>query len=88
MSRQATDQLVLNVPLGDERIVLVYALYVVDVDEHYGADADGNRGVRRVEYDLLDLAIDQDDLKTLTVEECNAVLDYAPEIFAKRVKHF
>jgi hypothetical protein len=87
MSRQSTDRLVLYVPLK-ERTVLVYATYVVDVDANYGADADGNRGVRRVEYDLLDVEVDQDDAKTLTVVEVQEVLEAVPAAFAKRAKHF
>lgn len=70
------------------RAVLVYLTYEMDVDASYGADADGNRGETRVEYEVLDCYVDKGDQNTLLAEEERQVLADARANFMRRDKHF
>lgn len=72
-------------PTGKE--VSVFIDYVMSV-EAYGEDADGNRGIHLVEYDILGTCIDARDLKTLTVAQVEWVIEEACKIFYQRSKHF
>lgn len=72
-------------PTGQE--VSVFIDYAVSV-EAYGEDADGNRGIPLVEYDILGTCIDAHDLKTITVAQVEWAIEEACEIFHQRQKHF
>ena len=54
-------------PTGKE--VEVYIDFTISVDNAYGADADGNRGERRVEYDVQDVYVQPEVERTLLAEE-------------------
>ncbi len=58
-----------------------------EVDEDYGSDADGRRGMPRMSYELIDLEIDHDTLKSLTSDEVEQVMNEAKAIFEERTKH-
>lgn len=69
------------------RCVFVYLDYIVEVDAHYGANADGQHGERRVEYQLLKVYLDKQAQRDLLVEEQQQVLADAELIFYGRQKH-
>lgn len=73
---------------GTGREVDVYIDFFVDVDNAYGADADGNRGVRRVEYQIEDIYIDKWQAKTLLAEEQAQVIRDAEKRFDNMDKHW
>lgn len=73
---------------GTGREVDVYIDYFVDVDNHYGADADGNRGERRVEYQIEHIYIDPWQAKTLLAEEQAQVIRDAETRFDNMDKHW
>ena len=62
----------------------VYIEYQVDVDDNYGADADGNRGVRHEEVDITDKWIRQPFYKHFTQEETDEILSLAEKEFLTR----
>ena len=49
--------------------VEVYIDFTISVDNAYGADADGNRGERRVEYDVQNVYVQPEVERTLLAEE-------------------
>lgn len=61
----------------DKYVIPVEVTYVVEIDQDYGADADGRRGVRREEVYVLDCAIKPAHLMLLTSEQVEYVLDRA-----------
>ena len=73
---------------GTGREVDVYIDYFVDVDNHYGADADGNRGERLVEYHIEQTYIDKCQAATLLAEEQAQVICDAKKRFDNIDKHW
>jgi hypothetical protein len=73
---------------GTGREVDVYIDFFVDVDNAYGADADGNRGERGVEYLVEQVAIDKWQAKTLLAEEQAQVIRDAEKRFDNMDKHW
>lgn len=69
------------------RAVFVEIHYLVDVDDRYGEDADGNRGARRVEYQILSIDVDPAVRRTLLCEEYAQVLCDAAIAFHARPRH-
>ena len=59
------------------RTVAVNVEYHLEVDSHYGADADGNRGIRVVEYVIDKIEIPEVYKKTLLEEEVKQVIQDA-----------
>ena len=59
------------------RSVPVDVEYHLEVDSHYGADADGNRGIRMVEYVIDKVEIPEDHKKNLLEEEVKQVIESA-----------
>lgn len=90
MSKTTTEQTAILVDLLDAdgcptgREVLVHVEYTCTVDDHYGEDADGHRGVRSVEYEVLHTFLDPDDLKTVNAREAEQALKDAGAIFNNR----
>ena len=64
-----------------DREVEVCVDFSIHVDNSYGADADGNRGTRLVEYEVNDIYVSQDVRQTLLEEELAQVLRDAEERF-------
>ncbi|MGH7220066.1 MAG: hypothetical protein ACREI1_07035 [Nitrospiraceae bacterium] len=87
MSRTSLEQTCILVDLIDaeghapERTVPVTLDYLVDIDQNYGADADGHRGITRAEYMVLDKAIEAQELLTLTSDQVERALAEAETIF-------
>jgi hypothetical protein len=73
---------------GTGREIDVYVEYFVEVDNSYGADADGNRGERRVFYSIERLDIDRWQVGTLLAEERAQVLRDAERKFNDMDKHW
>jgi hypothetical protein len=73
---------------GTGRMVDVFIAYTVSVDNAYGADTDGHRGERRVEYDIQDLTIAAPIKQTLLAEELAQVLYDAEQRFERVEKHW
>ena len=79
MSRSVLDQTAILVAVLDAegyetgRAVYVHIDFAKHVDAQYGADADGRRGVLRVEYEPVEVFLDHRDLKTLTRAEVEQV---------------
>ncbi len=94
MSRTYTDCTLITVNLEDNcgtshnKCVDVMMEYIVDVDCHYGEDADGYRGTTLIEYDVLDAWIEPEQLITLTASEAEQAIAVATERFNSRQKHF
>lgn len=55
----------------------VYLAYQIDVDNNYGADADGNRGVRHVEVIFTDRYIERPKDVPFTQEDVDEILSTA-----------
>lgn len=68
----------------DPYVVPVTIEYVTDVDQSYGEDADGQRATVHTSCEILDIAIDADHLKHLSVNDAEYVLDEARYIFANQ----
>jgi hypothetical protein len=84
---------VLQVPItydGEEtgRAANATVTYVVDIDSNYGADADGRRGVQKIEYHLLDVAIEAEDLMAMTSAEVEQVIADVPRVFMRSLKQY
>ena len=71
-----------------DREVEVYIDYTISVDSAYGADADGNRGERRVEYDIQDVYVLPEVERTLLAEELAQVKRDAEAKFENSDKHW
>ena len=69
------------------RTVFVYIDYLADVDDQYGADVDGNRGERRVEYQLTSIGVDPGTQPKLLQEELAQVICDGAKAFASRTWH-
>jgi len=68
--------------------VPVHVKYTIDVDKNYGADADGNRGVKSIEYNILDVYYDpQEGDRRLLAEELVQVLADAEVLFKPVMEH-
>ena len=70
------------------REVEVYIDFTISVDNAYGADADGNRGERRVEYDVQDVYVQPEVERTLLAEELAQVKRDAEAKFEDGDKHW
>ena len=94
MSRTTIEQCGVQVALTDcegyetGRVVSVTIDYLQDVDSNWGADADGQRGITRVECDILDWSIDPQDCLTMDLGQIERALAVATAIFHQRQKHF
>lgn len=62
------------------RVVPVEIAYVRSVDKSYGADADGRRGVERVEFEILDTSIAPQHFVGMRSDEVEQVLTSAREM--------
>jgi hypothetical protein len=69
------------------RSVTVCLDYHIDVDNAYGADADGNRGERRVEYEIDNVYLDPSEAPLLA-EELAQVIKEAERRFEYSDKHW
>lgn len=63
------------------RSVPVLLDYIIETDQSYGEDADGNRGTVLVSYDILDAYLEPDALKDLTADEAERALQTARAYF-------
>ncbi len=94
MSRQTTYETTKEVDILDaegyatDRTALVHLLVSKVVDTNYGADADGNRGILLVEYEILDSWIEAEDLKKMNAAEAEQALKDAEAGFKEMNKHF
>jgi len=68
--------------------VEVYIDFTISVDNAYGADADGNRGERRVEYDVQNVYVQPEVERTLLAEELAQVKRDAEAKFEDGDKHW
>lgn len=66
------------------RTVPVDIEYMVDVDQSYGADADGHRGTLLISREILDLSIAHEDLLVMNSHDVEFALLEARTIFANR----
>ncbi len=71
-----------------DREVTVYIDFHIEVDNHYGADADGNRGERLVECVIDQIYVDPKMVNPLLAEELKQVLADAEARFAHMDKHW
>lgn len=69
------------------REIHVIVHYVTSVDDSYGEDADGRRGVPLIEREILDVYIDANILKFLSAELAEWAIASAREIFFLRRIH-
>ena len=69
------------------RSVMVCIDYHIDVDNAYGADADGNRGIRLVEYVIDKVYLDPSEAPLLA-EELAQVIKEAERRFEHSDKHW
>ena len=58
--------------------------YVIEKDTDYGADADGQRGVSKETFHFLDMAVQPDDLKRITLVELEYIIDRAVKTITER----
>jgi len=71
-------------PMGKE--VSVFLDYAVSVERGWwGKDADEQRGVKHVEYDVLDTYIEARDLTVLTAEQAAWAIEEATDMFHSRL---
>lgn len=66
------------------RTVPVAVEYVTTIDHDYGADADGHRGTRKVEREVLGVCLAHEDLRTLTSAQVEQVMAEARVQCAQR----
>ncbi len=59
----------------------VHIEYIVEIDQNYGADADGRRGAYREEVSIIDKYIKQPFPPGLTHEEAEEILQLASDKF-------
>lgn len=59
----------------------VYIEYVKEIDNRYGEDADGNRGVPMIEYSVLDKFMDTCDLKRMRSDQVERALESGEALF-------
>ena len=94
MSKITSDSTAFWVEVTDEagesigRSVLAFIDYTVEVDYSFGEDADGTRGITQVEYSILKTWISTGDVKTLTPDQAQRVIEDAERIFKRTPKHF
>lgn len=67
----------------DEVEVDVVIEYELDIDNNYGADADGNRGVRRVECEVIGKYIDTMPDPPITTAQGEEAMRLAEEKFLR-----
>lgn len=82
MTPTSTTHTTLNINVDDDygdhlMTVPITVTYLTEVDQSYGADADGRRGVRREEIHLLDAAIPLQYLVKLTSAQVEYLIDRA-----------
>jgi hypothetical protein len=71
------------------RSALVWISVLVETDMNYGADADGRRGIPKIEYHVSNVSIDPHDLVKMTVEEAEQCMKEAEDRFMNcSDKHF
>lgn len=71
------------------RSALVWLTVLVETDMNYGADADGRRGVPKIEYCVSNIYIDPNDLLKMTVKEAEDCMKEAEARFMNcSDKHF
>lgn len=61
--------------------VCVVIEFEVDVDPNYGADADGNRGMRHVEVDVVDKYVESPKVNLWRKEQVDEILSAAESKF-------
>lgn len=67
------------------REIEVDVTYTLDIDPNYGADADGRRGMRRVELESVEVEVaDPAQLDGLTIEQVAECLRTARETFIEK----
>jgi hypothetical protein len=66
------------------RSIPVTVEYMVCVDEHYGADADGNQGTLLIEREIIDKSIDVPNLMTMDSGQVERALADVEAIFYER----
>lgn len=69
-------------PIG--HTVPVEIEYIKDVEKSYGADADGQRGTMLVSIEIIEMAIDQVHLRSLTSAQVERILQDAEAILQER----
>ena len=68
------------------RSIPVMIEYVTDIDQDFGADADGARGTVLASREIIDLSIAHEHLITMNIADVEYCLDEARFIFAGRIR--
>lgn len=63
------------------RAVTVQINYTIYIDNNYGADADGRRGMRLVEIEDVEASVEPEVAKTLLADELAQVTAHALKVF-------